>query len=425
MKNSFKTIYIYIGKEFVFSTGVSFLFFFFIFFLNQMLLMAERILSKRVPVWDVILLIFYSLPGIIALSLPFAALVGSLMAIGKFSSQNEIIAFQASGIALRRVFIPIFAIGIFFSCFSFIMNDYFLPLGTLRFNTLYRGLLYSHPEIEIESYSVKAFQDSIIANGQVEGLSVDTLFILDREAEGSKRIILAESAVIDKSIEGVISLSMKNVTTHAIAADDRTQYSYSFADTMEYNLLLKNISAAFRNPSPREMSSYDVYTEIQKKREALDTREKENGQRTALAELEYRHTYRSIVDRLYAGSISVDSARETFERLASGVQAHRQRELSDRTLQVFLVEFHKKFSLPFSCIVFIIFAFPVGLFTHENGRSMGFGIGLFMSCFYWGMLVAGQTLGIRAQFPAFWAMWLPDMIILALGLAAALGRVLK
>ncbi|MDR1626645.1 MAG: LptF/LptG family permease [Spirochaetia bacterium] len=425
MKNSFKTIYIYIGKEFVFSTCVSFLFFFFIFFLNQMLLMAERILSKRVPVWDVLLLIFYSLPGIIALALPFAALVGSLMAIGKFSSQNEIIAFQASGIALRRVFIPIFTIGVFFSCFSFIMNDYFLPLGTLRFNTLYRSLLYSHPELEIESYSVKAFQDSIIANGQVDGVSVDTLFILDKEAEGSKRIILAESAVIDKSIAGAISLSMKNVTTHAIAADDKEQYSYSFAESMEYNLLLKNISAAFRNPSPREMSSYDVYTEIQNKRATLASREKENELRIRLAELEYRHAYRGIVARLYAGSIAVEEAGQTLQRLASAAKANRQRVFSDRTLQVFLVEFHKKFSLPFSCIVFIIFAFPVGLFTHESGRSVGFGIGLFISCFYWGMLVAGQTLGIRAQFPAFLAMWVPDFVILALGLAAVLIRALK
>jgi lipopolysaccharide export system permease protein len=390
-----------------------------------MLLMAERILSKRVPIWDVILLIFYSLPGIIALSLPFASLVGSLMAIGKFSSQNEIIAFQASGIPLRRVFIPIFAIGVFFSCFSFIMNDYFLPLGTLRFNTLYRSLLYSHPELEIESYSVKAFQDSIIANGQVNGLSVDTLFILDKEAQGSKRIILAESAVIDKSIEGAISLSMKNVTSHAITADDKKQFSYSFAETMEYNLLLKNISSAFRNPSPREMSSYDVYTEIQKKRENLAAREKENEIKIRLAEMEYRHAYRNLTGRIYAGSIAGDNARQTLERLASGITAHKQRSFSDRTLQQFLVEFHKKFSLPFSCIVFIIFAFPVGLFTHESGRSVGFGIGLFISAFYWGMLVAGQTLGIRAQFPAFWSMWIPDFVILILGLLAGLKRVLE
>jgi lipopolysaccharide export system permease protein len=425
VRSSFKTIYIYTGKEFLFSTGVSFLFFFFIFFLNQMLLMAERILSKRVPVWDVLMLIFYSLPGIIALSLPFAALVGSLMTIGKFSQQNEIIAFQASGVALRRIFIPLFALGVFFSFFSFLMNDYFLPLGTLRFNTLYRNLLYSHPELEIESYSVKSFENSIIANGRVEGQSVQTVFILDREAQGGKRIIMAESAVIDKSLEGVISLSMKNVSAHAISEDDKKQYSYSFAESMEYNLLLKNISAAFRNPSPREMSSYDVYMEILRKEQALSARKAQNEIKIRLAELEYRGVHRSLVQKLYAGSLRREDAGERLLRLSSAAAGLKQRSFSDNTLQQFLIEFYKKFSLPASCIAFVIFSFPVGLFTHRSGRSVGFGIGLFISIFYWGMLVAGQTLGIRAQFPAFWSMWIPDMVILLLAIATGIRRVLK
>jgi lipopolysaccharide export system permease protein len=371
----------------------------------------------------VALLIIYSLPGIVALSLPFASLVGSLMTIGKFSSQNEIIAFQASGISLRRIFIPIFCLSVFFSCFSFIMNDYFLPLGTLKFNTLYRSLLYSHPEIEIESYSVKDFQDSIIANGRVSGQAVETLFILDKEAEGSKRIIMAESAIIDKTIEGVISLAMKNVVSHSISQTDTNQYSYSFAESMEYNLLLKNISSAFHNPSPREMSSYDVYTQIQQKEETLKSRKKENELKMRFAELEYKQTYKDLVEKIYSGRITYEDAKITLDRLAANIDALRQRTFSDRTLQVFLIEFYKKFSLPFSCVAFIIFSFPVGLFTYRSGRSVGFGIGLFISIFYWGMLVAGQTLGSRARFPAFWSMWIPNFVILALGLIAALLRI--
>ena len=388
--------------------------------------MAERILSKRVPLGDVLLLIFYSLPGIIALSLPFAALVGSLMSIGKFSQQNEIIALQASGVSLRRVFIPIFAFGVFFSAFSFVMNDYFLPLGTLRFNKLYRDLSYTYPELEIESYSIKIFQDSIIANGLVKGHSVETLFILDREAQGGKRIIMAESATIGgRSAEGVISLSMKNVTSHWIAEDDKTRYTYTFADTMEYNLLLKNISEAFRNPSPREMSFRDVYAEMRRKREALAAKVGQNEFRTRLAELEYRTTYRSLVNRLYAGGISYQDAIDTLVRLDSAVSGLRQRTFTDTSLQTYLIEFHKKFSLPASCIAFVIFSFPVGLFTHRSGRSVGFGIGLFVSIFYWGLLFAGQTLGSRSHFPAFWAMWIPDIVILLLGLAAGIVKALK
>ena len=119
MRKNYLSIYSYIGKEYLLSFIVSFLFFFFIFFVNQMLLLAEDILSKHVPFTDVLLLIIYSLPLIVSLSFPFGSLVGALMTVGRFSSDNEILAFQASGIAKRHIFFPLFIIGIAFSLVSF------------------------------------------------------------------------------------------------------------------------------------------------------------------------------------------------------------------------------------------------------------------------------------------------------------------
>ena len=95
MKRGYWCIQTYITKEFIFSFIVAFFFFFFIFFINQLLLLAEQILSKKVPILDVIMLIVYSLPSIISITFPFASLVGALMAIGRFSSDNEILAMQS------------------------------------------------------------------------------------------------------------------------------------------------------------------------------------------------------------------------------------------------------------------------------------------------------------------------------------------
>ena len=39
-----------------------------------------------------------------------------------------------------------------------------LPLGTMKFNTLYREILYSNPALELESNSIKRYQDRIIAD---------------------------------------------------------------------------------------------------------------------------------------------------------------------------------------------------------------------------------------------------------------------
>ena len=67
----------YIVKELTLYFLVCFLFFFMIFFVNQILLLAEQILKQRVPFADVARLMLYCLPGVISQSAPFATLVGS------------------------------------------------------------------------------------------------------------------------------------------------------------------------------------------------------------------------------------------------------------------------------------------------------------------------------------------------------------
>ena len=70
MARSHSKTWSYVGREYLLSFTVAFLFFFFLFFLNQILVMAEEIFSKKVAFWDVLRLILYSLPVVIAFSFP-------------------------------------------------------------------------------------------------------------------------------------------------------------------------------------------------------------------------------------------------------------------------------------------------------------------------------------------------------------------
>ena len=60
----------YLIKELLLYFFIAFLFFFMVFFVNQILLMAEDVLKKRVPLMDVVRLMGYSLPFIVAQSAP-------------------------------------------------------------------------------------------------------------------------------------------------------------------------------------------------------------------------------------------------------------------------------------------------------------------------------------------------------------------
>ncbi len=366
-----------------------------------------------------VLLVIFSLPSIIAISFPFAALVGALMAVGRLSSDNEMLAFQAAGVPLSRIFVPVLALGIVFSFVSYSMNDYFLPLGTINFGKHYRKLLYVHPELELESYSIKRYEDSTIITGKVEGKEIHNIVIFDKTTNNDMRVILAERAKLAESEEqqGVISLLLENVFSQTPDRKNVKRFEYFTSDKMLYNILLSDITFALRNPGPREMSSYDVWKVIQSKSKALNDQKLEQQSTVDRLGFQIASYYRGLIDTLQSGA-DIGPQKANLSATLAEYRKQKNREIVDRSLQIYLLEFHKKFSIPFGCLSFVFFAFPVGLFTKRSGRSVGFGIGLFISILYWGILISGQTFGLRLNFSSGFSMWLPNIVILLLSIVA-------
>ena len=406
------TIYRYLGTEFLMSFGVSFLFFFFIFFVNQLLVMAEDILSKSVPFFDVVQLIFFSFPAIIAFSFPFASLVGGLMAVGRLSGDNEMLAMQASGFPLIRLAVPFLILGVVFSMISFIMNDFFLPLGTIKFTNLYKSILASNPELELESNSVKQYQNSVIITGEVNEDGIDRITILDRDEQKNKRTIIAKRARLLQSTEqiGVISLILEEVFIHTPREKIDQEFEYSISERMIYNILLKDISVSVKTLTPMEMSSRDVYDRIQEKESSFQ----ENVLRHLMARTELFQAALSEYER------SPDS-RETQNRYF-GYQRSYEKQMRDRSLQLHKIEFNKKLALPIGCIIFLVFAFPVGLLSRRSGRSVGFGIGLLITAIYWGILFAGQNLALRNDLSPVLSIWMGNILVLISGVIVFIRR---
>ncbi len=409
---SYRKISVYIGSEYLFSFLVAFLFFFAIFFVNQLLLLAEEILAKDVKLIDVALLVIYSLPAIISFTFPFASLVGGLMAIGRLASDSEILAFRASGIPYRRLLYPLLVLGLLFSVFSFTMGDYFLPRGTLSFGKLYREILYSNPALELEPNSVKEYQDTTLVTGDIYSGIINDLVIFDTNDEGEKRVILAESAELRESTEqsGVIGLTLQNVFGHVVPSKRTDTYNYFEAEEMVYNILLRDISYSIGSLTPREMSSIDVYREIQEKEAALNHQKREHNIELQQHRFALLHSYTSF------SSTSKGSSKRELEQLFRKYRQEKEQRIFSKSLQIHRLELFKKMSIPFGCLAFVFFFFPAGTFSKKSGRSVGFGIGLIVSVLYWAMLFAGQTLGLRMDFSPFAAMWLPNVIIIIIGI---------
>ncbi|ADN02057.1 LptF/LptG family permease [Spirochaeta thermophila] len=418
-RRSYLTLYRYVGEEIALSFVISFLFFFVIFLINQFLLMAEQILSKRAPLFDVILLIIYALPSIVAISVPFASLAAALMSITRLSSDNEFLAFQAGGISLVHAFLPMVVFSLLLSSVSFVANDYFLPLGTLNFAKLYRQILYTTPEIELESYAIKEYQNTILIPGKVNQSHIDDLLIIEETEEGTRILQAREGDIVPgRNEKTALALELHDVFLSLVKREG--DYEYSSAETLTYTILVKDINIALRNPGPREMSSVDVYRVMKEREQVLEQKRRSHEKE--------RDDLRRSVSRLYLTTLSLsnESIRSRFlGSLRSSLQRLRQKEritIEDRTLQIYTLEFHKKFSIPFSCIPFVLLAIAIGLFNLKGGRAAGFGIGIFLSILYWGMLVAGQMLGLRTSFSPSLAMWLPNILITLVALTLFLVR---
>jgi lipopolysaccharide export system permease protein len=412
-----RTIFLYIVSESLFSFLVSFLFFFFIFFVNQLLLMAQEILTKRVPFNQVALLVLYSLPSIIAMAAPFASLVGTLMTVGRLSSDNEVLVLLSSGLSYRNIFLPALAVGLLISILSFVANDVLLPAGTVQFSRLYRRILVSTPALELEANSVKRFKDTVVVTGDVTGNAISDVLILDKTSDGERRVIMARTAELKDGGTQGLSLDLEDAFIQSSKEIARRDYDYGSSGFLRYWVPQEDLIQAVSSIGPREMSSTDVRREIKVKEENLQTR----------LDLRYSRALNhalALEAAMRKGPGDIEWNRranysQSFTRETEAAAALK----NDRSLLIYRLEYYKKFSIPFGALSFVFLAVSLGLLAKKSGQTVGFIFGLLIAVVYWALLLGGQTMGQRLGYSPFWSMWLPNILALAIGLLMGLVRI--
>ncbi|WP_010258804.1 LptF/LptG family permease [Treponema primitia] len=412
-----RTIFLYIVSETLFSFFVSFLFFFFIFFVNQLLLMAQEILTKRVPFNQVALLVLYSLPSIIAMAAPFASLVGTLMTVGRLSSDNEVLVLLSSGLSYRNIFLPALVVGLFISLLSFFANDVLLPAGTVQFSRLYRRILVSTPALELEANSVKRFKDTVVVTGDVTGNAISDVLILDRTSDGERRVIMARTAELKDGGRQGLSLDLDDAFIQSSKEVSRQDYDYGSSGFLRYWVPQEDLIQAVSSIGPREMSSTDVRREIKNKEENLKVRLDQRYNKALTHAL-------SLESAMRKGPEDAEWNRRAnyslnFLREAGAAEALK----NDRSLLIYRLEYYKKFSIPFGALSFVFLAVSLGLLAKKSGQTVGFIFGLLIAVIYWALLLSGQTMGMRLGYSPFWSMWFPNILALSIGVIMGIIRI--
>jgi len=420
-RNLSKTLFLYVVKETFFAFLVCFLFFFFVFFVNQLLLMAGQILSKRVPFYQVALLVFYSLPSIIALAAPFASLTSTLMTIGRLSTDNEILVILSSGISLRDVLLPAAAVGLTISLLSFFANDILLPAGTVQFSRLYRKIAISSPGLEFETNSVKRFKNNntLVITGAVSDGKINDIVIMDTTNDGERRLIVSNEASLRDAGKGRVSIDLAQSFVKIDKENMRNNYDYAHSPLLTYTISQEDAVQAVYTPSAREMSSVDVRKQI-KRKEAVVFNNIDREKRKVL------HNSLILETVLRGGRDvgewnQVSYMQNDFEASVKSANLIKK----DRSLSIDRLEYYKKFSIPCGALSFVLLAVSLGLMAKKSGQTVGFIFGIIISVLYWAFLLGGQTMGTQRGFSPFWSMWFPNFLALGAGLVLIIIRLAR
>jgi len=331
---------------------------------------AEMIIQRGLPVTIVGRLLVYSLPNIVVLTIPMALLFGILIALGRLASDSELVALRSSGLSLTTLYRPILFISLLFTIFNTVLMVSLLPRGNYALQQL---------RLEIITETVAAQVEPRVFYPEFEG---SLLYVFERP-KGEERwrgVFLAQA----------LPTRQQNQVTIA-------EWGRIKLDQAGERVLLELVNAYTHEVDLGDPSRYHVSY---------------NRRAERLLEDRFATTQREkIASSKGLRELTLDELAEVVE---SGPDAEQRR--------LARVEIHKKFSIPAACLVFGIIALPLGFNSRRGGKAGGFVVSLVVFLIYYLMLTNGENAARFGRMSPWLAMWLPNLILAAAGVALHIRR---
>ncbi len=458
----------YILKEHVGPFFFSLAVIMFVFVTKFIVQYIGKIFGKGLPFHTILEFIYLNLAWMLALAVPMAVLIASLMAFGRLSADNEITILKTSGISLYKIIRPVLIVGVLLTVLMYLFNDRVLPEYNHRARLLFTSISQKKPTLQLEeglylnmgkfSILVQGIEKSLgermadkgtIMNPDYTPEGADRLkdiTIFDRSSENYQRTVIARRGhlIFDPQKESLV-FTLYDGEIHEIGYKDLSEYRrMRFNRNVFYipapELVFKRAKDEWRGD--REMTTKMMENEIKKYRQSIQ-KEKQKiqqqiGEYLQIALLEAtsrdetkRPSAAALPDRGELALLTPSSqanpapSRKLEDWQLARSKALRQTQATIRLLKnsqkniayfekvinKYKVEIYKKLSIPFACIVFILVGAPLGIRARKGSLAIGatFSIGFFL--LYWVCLIGGEELADRRILPAFWAMWFPNIIV--------------
>ncbi len=398
--------------------------FYFVLSMDFLVDYLNLFIAKGVPGLSVLEAFALSLAWMTFLAVPMAVMVSVLTAFGRLSADSEITAAKASGINILSLMRPVIIASLVVSLGLFLFGNHVLPAANHRLKTLLVDIHRIQPLATVEpgvltelpgGYSIIVDRMDA-ASSEIWGVKIHRV-----ESDQPTQTIVAEHGVLSvRPLTDVLRIELFNGEIHEVDPADLTKYSRMLFDSHVINVEQGGTSLVRSDRSKRgdrelSMSELAVRRDeyVAEGAKALSNLEAIMGET-----LERRL---AVLDGTPSGADARELSEERAERLRRAAGEQRTISGSGRNARKLDVEYHKKLSIPFSCLVFVLLGAPLGIRSRRGGIGIGAGIGILVFLIYYLFLVGGEQLGDRGIVAPAAAMWAPNVIFGGLGILLTLA----
>lgn len=426
----------YILKEHFLPFFYALLIVIFLLFTNFLLRAVDRFLGKGLPYNVILEYLLLNTAWIIALATPVAVLVATLMAFGRFSEDNEITALRSSGISFNRILWPALGFSILVALPLMAFNNTVLPEMNHDARMLARDIYRKRPDLNVEAgYFIDDLpQYSFIVKGK-RGDRYQDVHIYGKDRSVTQTSIQAEEGSFQPLNDAVLVTLYKG-EIHEVEVKNyqnyrRIKFEQHRITIPADDLMLKRRDTGSR--SDREMTIKMMMAKIDGFNERIAAIEKRISDefKMTLPENENPKSIDALMV-LIQNQLNMErietvndperswTKRENLERLSTRVQTdYQMRKGYKRSINRYIVEIHKKFSLPAACIVFVLIGAPLGIMTRKGGLFTGIVLSFGFVLLYYLFLIGGEEFADRNYLHGAIAMWIPNFVLGAIGLVMA------
>ena len=423
-----------------------------------LILYIDRLIGKDIPIPIIIELILTNLASMVVLAAPMAVLVSTLMAFGKFSELNELTALRSSGVNPLTIIRPVILASMILSIFLVWFSNNVLPEANNKTASLFIDIRLKKPGFEL--------QPNIFYNG-IDGYTflvneinpeTDSLYdvtLFQEPTNARDRAYIKSNRGFLKS-EGTNGLSLiledGEMIRFLTSKAGRGRQNQELTTFDKYRITFDLSDLEFSRSNPERRSRSDRTMSAQAMGVVVDTLKKElRGYEIEVSEVSSYQSFYKISEeseRQNKSLFTLPFVVETTDTLPNTelvvLQTLKTKEFRERALRTsttrleehkskignigsnmlwrmkrvnkYLVEIHKKFSIPFACIVFVLLGAPIGIMTRRGNFGYAAIISAVILTIYWISIIQGEKLADRLYITPFWGMWGFNVIFSMIGI---------